>query len=314
MKSTPLRALVALLAGSASLVSVSCNQDQQKTAWWMGEQERISLEQSVALKNLRYDKAAKSGLDELERLRVSTSDVGNRLSELRSTASSLREEVDAMQADLPAFKEMAIRDHRQKAVGLKFATFETPTGKSFKDAQVVSVTDGGVTLRHSEGSARLSYEDLAEGQRAQFGLEADRALAAKEQEKRSAVEYERWLDSRVASMEQEKRHESALAAAKASEARARTALASARAAEANARTYASRALNQPSRRFGYYNYYGTSSYYRYRPTYYYYNTNPRYLSTVNSFRCYSPVRTFTNDRRVQYDRFNYAPNKTKAGN
>ncbi len=65
---------------------------------------------------------------------------------------------------------------------------------------MASIDDAGVTIRHSEGSARLRFDDLDAGQRSMFGLEGDLAAAAEAVESSDSAEYERWVDTRMASI------------------------------------------------------------------------------------------------------------------
>ncbi len=302
MKNTPLRAFAFGLAGATALLSVGCDNPENKAAWWQGEQQRIELSQNLALKTLRIEKATNNGLAEFERMRAAAADTNAKLIALRDQSASLREEVANLENDLPAFRETVLRDLRLKAVGEKFAAIQTPTGKSYKDVSVVSVSDIGVAIRHADGSARLAFDDLSAEQRAHFGIDTERAMAARKQEERAVANYERWLDTRLASMAAEKRQDTVLASAKASEARAERALASARVLASSA----NRSLAQPSRGFG-----RSSSYYSYRPYRRYYSGGYYNYRTYYSAPCYS-VRNYTTDRRIQrYDRYNYAPESKK---
>jgi len=308
MKTTPLRAFSALkysLAGATALLSVGCDSPKNKAAWWQGEQERIQLSQDFALKQLRVEKATNSGLAELEKLRSVSTDAEIKLLSLRGQTADLRDEVAELESDLPAFREAVLNDRRQKAVGEKYASFETPSGKSFKEVSVVSVSDIGVAIRHSDGSARLAFDDLTADQRNHFGIDAERALTARKEEQRAVAQYERYLDTQIASMQEEKRQQTVLASAKASEERAERTLASARQLVSSS----NRALSQPSRSFGrYYSYRGYRRYYS--PTYY---TRTYYVSPYCYSRYNRSISNLTGNNRVQrYDRYNYAQQRQKT--
>ena len=302
MKTTPLRAFAFSLAGATALLSVGCDNPENKAAWWQGEQQRIELSQNLALKTLRIEKAANSGLAEFEKVQAAAADTNARLVALRDKAASLHQEVADLESDLPAFRETVLRDLRLKAVGEKFAAIQTPTGKSYKDVSVVSVSDIGVAIRHADGSARLAFDDLSADQRAHFGIDTERAMAARKQEERAVASYERWLDTRLASMAAEKRQETVLASAKASEARAERALATARQLASSA----NRPLSQPSRGFG-----RSSSYYSYRPYRRYYSGGYYNYRTYYVAPCYSNRSMTTAGRIQRYDRYNYAQQPKK---
>jgi hypothetical protein len=114
-------------------------------------------------------------------------------------------------------------------------------------------------------------------QRVFFGLEADLARAAEQQETQDAADYERWVEAQMVAIDDKKLKDSEIA--KSDELAARRTRAEAAqvlAANSNVRPLARPATNVGSRSWSYSGSY--SNYRTYRPTYryVYYNNTPAY--------------------------------------
>jgi len=186
---------------------------------------------------------------------------------------ALQAELEEMQSQWTDFRRSTIREQRQRAMGKTFEVLQSSSGRTFNDVRVSVIDDGGVTIRHADGSARLGFEDLDARQRAFFGLEADLSLAAAEKESRDAAAYERWVEAGLAQNEAKSQRASEIAMREAADARRKqTALLGRQLAAANERPLAQVATSVGNRSWSSSRY--SSSYQTYRPTYryvYYYN-------------------------------------------
>jgi hypothetical protein len=301
---TPFAKVAAILA--ASLCAAGCERDQAQAGWWQRERERIELRHQLELKKYRFEQAGSHDLEELETLRAAAAQSSAAIKSLRLQQMTLSHQVESLQGQWAGFKEATIRSQRQRAMGRTFEELRLVSGRSFQAVSVMGIDDSGVTIRHADGSARLHFADLDAGQQTFFGLEADLAQAAREMEKTSVAEYERWVDTRMASLE-EKSDASAEAIR-----RDELAVQQRRAALAEQQSVAfkARPLGQPASSFGNRSW-SSPSYSGYRsnrPTY-------RYIYYNNAPDGYSPCRPVAPikiDRvNPRHQHFSDIPNPTK---
>jgi len=268
----------------AAFLAAGCGKNQDRADWWQGEQQRIELSQQLELKKYRYGQAYSRDFEQLEKLRRSASVTGPLLKSLRQQRLALGERIASLEGEWAGFRESTIREQRQHAMSRTFEKFSLVTGRTFADVSVASIDDSGVTIRHADGSARLRFADLDAKQRVFFGLEADLALAAEQQETQDAADYERWVQARMVVIDEKKLKDSENARREELESRRLRVESAARlAANSNVRPLARPATNVGSRSWSYSSAY--SNYRAYRPTYryvYYYNT-PSYNSS--SYNC-----------------------------
>jgi mRNA-degrading endonuclease YafQ of YafQ-DinJ toxin-antitoxin module len=261
----------------AALLAVGCERNQDQAGWWQGEQQRIELSQQLQLKKFRYEKAYSHDFKQLEKLRHSTTEAAASLKSLHRQRAALTEQTQSLEGQWASFREATIRDQRQSAMRKTFANLTSASGRTFVDVSVVSIDDSGVTIRHVDGSARLRFADLTSEQRVFFGLEADLALAAEQQESREAAEYERWVEARMVVIDEKKLKDAESARREDLEIRRQRSQAAAQlAANSSVRPLARPATNVGSRSWSYSSNY--SNYRVRRPTYryVYYNNTPTY--------------------------------------
>jgi len=182
--------LILLLIGWQLLPKV------EDDGWWYRESERIELSKKVELYQLRLENRGEAHPEVFEQLRYTTS----KLSNLREKHARLIEEIEAGEQAFASYRQQTIAALRERSTGLVFESFQTGSGRTFKDVKVVSVSDAGVTIRHDYGSARLSYKDLTPRQRAEFGVEEVTALAAERTERERAEAYESWIEEEMDSL------------------------------------------------------------------------------------------------------------------
>lgn len=243
----------------------------------------------MGLKSYRLAQASGKDLDGLARLRDSTEATAVSLRALRQQRLTVGDEVAALEGQWSGFREAAIREQRQRAMGKTFETLDLVTGRKFREVSVAAIDDAGVTIRHADGSARLGFADLDSAQQVFFGLEADLALVAEKEDARAVAAYERWIETRMAIVHERETWDSEIAKREELAAQQKWAqLAAQHVAASQVRPLAQAATSVGSRSWGYSGDY--SSYRAYRPTYRYiycYST-PSYNSscpTVVSGQC-----------------------------
>ena len=258
----------------AAVLAAGCGKRQDTVDWWQAEQERIELSQQLELKNYRFEQTYSRDFEQLESFRRSTKVVGPQLISLRQQRLTLGNQIESLEGQWGHFRESAIRDQRQQAMRKTFEKLTMVSGRTFENASVASIDDAGVTIRHTDGSARLRYADLDAKQRIFFGLEADLAQAAEEKEAQDIAAYENWVETQMLALNEKKMKESAVAErVESANQRTRAVRAAQMVTAANVRPLAQPASNVSNRSWSYSR--GSSNY---RPSYryVYYDNSPAY--------------------------------------
>lgn len=262
----------------ASLSSVGCHKDQAQAEWWQGEHARITLVHQVELEHYRVSQGNFSGFAELKRLGGLTQDRAGRLESLGRQRRALNEELALLERKWIDLQETTIRNQRNRAIGRTFKSFESASGRQFQEVSVAAIDDAGVTIRHTDGSARLRYADLNPEQQVLFGLDADLASAAEKRESMAAITYEREIDGRMAVLqEQEKKNAERIRRDELSSKRSSSLLAAQQVDTSKARPLARAATPFGGRSWG------NSGYSSYRSSYRYsgYRSYPSYRYVYN---------------------------------
>lgn len=253
---------------AVSLLSAGCGKEEDRAAWWQQEREKIELSHQLELKTYRLEQlVARSPKDSQKPLNTGSAAL---VVSLRQRKLALAGDLETLENQRSAFRELTLQDRRQQALGKTFEVFKLSSGREYQQVAVTAINDAGVTIRHANGSARLRYEDLDDRQRTFFGLEADLAVAAQDKESKNAAVYERWIDDRLATVAVKEKKDSAAADRKLLAARRKESLI----ATQQAAIAAARPLAQPATSVGnsgYYSNYRTSrfNYYDTTPSYYY---------------------------------------------
>ena len=259
---------------AATLMAAGCGKRQDTADWWQGEQQRIELSHQLELKQYRFEQTYSHDFEQLENLRRSIKVSTPQLISMRQQRLALGDQNDSLEGQWGHFRESAIRDQRQQAMRKTFEKLTLVSGRTFVNASVASIDDAGVTIRHTDGSARLRYADLDAKQRILFGLEADLAQAADQKEARDVAAYESWVETRMLALNEKRMKESAVAERVESANQQKRAARSAQmVTAANVRPLAQPASNVSSRSWSY-----SRAYSSYRPSYHhvYYNYTPAY--------------------------------------
>lgn len=260
-----------MLFAVIGLFSVGCDGSRGEAAWWQGEQEKIELEHQLELKSYRFEQRYSRDFEELGKFRIAIETSHSLIVPLRQQRLDLTENISLLEGQWSAFRESTIREKRQRAIGQTFQELGLISGRKFQNVSVAAIDDAGVTIRHADGSARLRFADLSSSQRVLFGLEGDLAVAAEEKEAKNALNYERWIDLRMSTI-QEKESKAAESARRVDLAarEKRSMLAARELAVAENRPLAQAATTVGTRSSSYYGYYSNYRYYSpyYRTVYY----------------------------------------------
>lgn len=291
--------LLSSMLAFAALFSVGCERDEARAEWWNGEQERIELCHQVELMQYRLDHSQARQLADLERLDHGIKANDSLLHSLRQQHSDLSADLEKLEMNWSDFKSSIIREQRQLAMGKTYQTLQLSSGRKFEDVSVMAIHDAGVTIRHSDGCARLSFEDLDSGQQLFFGLEKHLAVAAVEKESLAAAAYEQGFEKQMAAIHQQEKLVAEITKREDAAARQKWSQIAAQYVAASKPSVLSQAATPIGRRswsdYGYYPYYRYRTHYPYYRSVYYYNASSyNYCRTPVS----SPVIRPTVNRRV----------------
>jgi hypothetical protein len=200
------RSLVRTLLLALSFSALACDRgsDQGQAEWWQGERERVEVSQQLELANLRLGMAASEDFQDLQSLASKNAAAARLLSELRVRHVGLERELGELEAGAEGFRAAVLKQRRQEALGASYATLRVGANREFQQVSVLAIDDAGVSIRHSDGTARLRFADLDAAQRVQFGLDEELAVAAYQREAVQVAAYERQLDAELASLEEKK--------------------------------------------------------------------------------------------------------------
>ncbi|MDX1679160.1 MAG: hypothetical protein R3242_00390 [Akkermansiaceae bacterium] len=116
-------------------------------------------------------------------------------------------------AVIPLSASEVIDARRAEETGKKYEVYETGDGQVFRDVQITRITDGGISIIHAEGSARLRYESLSAEARKKFGItkEGAEAIYAKERKAKASYQAKIAAIQKKRQEERQKAHEEMLA-------------------------------------------------------------------------------------------------------
>ncbi len=260
-----------LVVLAASLFSIACDKPIVDTAWWQGEEDKITLSQKLELLQYRYEQGKSDtfellarSFDDLEKLSLKKAD-------LMQQRQALINQIQNLEVDLTQVNDGSLIDKRTSAKGQKYDQF-IADGRIYEDVTISAVNGLGVAIRHSQGAATLRFNDLSPEQRDQFGLDLESSLAAENYEREAAVAYHEWIDQSMRVLAEKEKLDAEQAAREAQKsARLRAsklAQGRARASEKSAAQTATSASNSSassSRSHG--NFYRRPSVYYYTPYY-----------------------------------------------
>jgi chromosome segregation ATPase len=150
------------------------------------DQDLVIEEQRAAIAKRQVRLAELEAYRETER-KVRDADIevaaaGSLVTDLQSGNEGLRRQIDALRAELAAYKDHYRQFARLRAKGEKLGTLTTRSDKTFNQAVIAEVDAVGLRVIHAEGKTRIPYEELpaALQDRFQFDSAQRDALLARE--------------------------------------------------------------------------------------------------------------------------------------
>lgn len=174
----------------------SCHKDpltRTEQEWWRLEQRKIDLQRQIEISKMHFNcvELAKARSTEIH---SHVDNLATRRATLVANRAYLELAVINLEQNLSTIRNNSSQMTARMAAGQKFETLTTPAGKRYENVTVVRISDAGLDIRHSTGSARLGYSDLSPEMRRAFGLDPDRAQIALERESLASAQYERQIN------------------------------------------------------------------------------------------------------------------------
>lgn len=197
-RSAMIRSLCCLVFGAMIAAGgyFYATRDTHDSDWWAGECEREELKGRLEIFRVRVE-AMNHGPDEsrIKAAQEASAVLGERLSKLRTQSETLRVSIVGTLGELAILEGKRVNETRRQALGAEWGRFTSNDGRNYENAKVVAIDDGGVTLRHLHGSAKVRFADLTDEQRAIFGLDEKSSVAAEAEERKSVSAYHEWVES-----------------------------------------------------------------------------------------------------------------------
>ena len=89
-----------------------------------------------------------------------------------------------------------VESRRAEALGKPIEKFQTMTGRTYRNVVFSKINAGGVSFKHSDGTARLRFADLTPDQRYYFGLDELTAQQVYKAEAAQREAYEKLVETR----------------------------------------------------------------------------------------------------------------------
>ncbi len=91
----------------------------------------------------------------------------------------------------------SIEKRRAAAFTKRLDRFETMKGRVYEDVRITAIDDGGISLAHSSGTARLRFDDLSPQQRRYFGMDEKAAAEIYRREWLAREAYENLVEEKM---------------------------------------------------------------------------------------------------------------------
>ncbi|WP_411827742.1 hypothetical protein [Luteolibacter sp. AS25] len=171
------------------ILIASCRSDTRDAVWWRNEKVIIELNNQIELTNLKLQHAAgRTQHDSRESTTVQEQEIA--VLKLKKATSLKR--LAEKEATWATYRESVLKKCRSAYEGRYFPEFKTLAGRKFSDCTVTRISNGGVSLRHANGTVRLSVDELSFVEHKKFGIDPSLALElyASEHENRIIHEIE----------------------------------------------------------------------------------------------------------------------------
>ena len=188
-----------------SAIAISCSESKRDSTWWRNEKTIIELKNKVELEQFRAE--AILGTPQVEAATDDSLDaqaIAVEIALLSSRREILENEVLQLAGGWDEHRRNVLNEKRGSVYGISFAEYEPGNGRIYENVTVTAITDCGVAIRHSKGSARLRFNDLNAKDCEFFGLDEQFSQAALQLECEQRFAYEEWVDKGMAKKEAER--------------------------------------------------------------------------------------------------------------
>lgn len=169
----------------------------------MEETECIALAQKLRLFEMRAQQSGPAER-EVEAMMDFAERSSKNIADLRATRNTLHANIHALENEFVALKKEVIAYKRSSATGRKMAVFDTAS-RSYSNITIQSVTEAGVEIKHSSGTARITPMQLNDAQLDEFGLSVETARDALAAEAKFQQDYITNVDRVVAKQQADER-------------------------------------------------------------------------------------------------------------
>lgn len=126
-----------------------------------------------------------------DELTTETSAVKSRIEELSDAMSKMVSDTVALEKEFLDYRTAYRSQIRSDAVGEKFDELSTVSGSSYSDVEIRDVTEVGISIRHRDGSKRITYEELTPEWQERFQFDPDEKAEALAREEIARQMYEK---------------------------------------------------------------------------------------------------------------------------
>lgn len=177
------------------MLFTSCEDPALKNEILENHHEEIRLSQQVQLLQFRLGQANSHTSIDLQDLQSTSTCMTMRLARLKEQRNELNHSLETLGNQLASIRKVHTSNLRHSMCDTRLERIRLRNGKTYQQVHVIDVTDAGVSIRHQDGAATLRCSDLTPEQQARFGLDETRSILAEQQESRSRIAYELWVDS-----------------------------------------------------------------------------------------------------------------------
>jgi hypothetical protein len=184
-------AIISIMASACAALLPGCQRRvHADAAWWAAENQRIHLENQRNLLKLRLGNQTVPPPGSGQ-----AADRSSLVASLTKQAQTLRDRINRLESDIARHRMELIRDARNEAIGSVVGSLTTNCGKTYRDATITRIDDGGVSIRHHDGSARLDPASLPHEMVARLGLDRDARLDVIAAELAAEYQWHQWLEN-----------------------------------------------------------------------------------------------------------------------
>jgi hypothetical protein len=183
-----------------------CKNDTQVELQIMEDETKcITLTQKLRLLEMQSNQAHVITESDVQSVNEAAQKAMRKLVEMRLERSSLHADIHSLEGEFEKAKRAVIAHKRNSAMGRSLAVFATKQ-RTYQDITIQSVTEAGLEIKHSSGSARITPMQLSAAQLEEFGLSVENALEVIAAERQQQQNYMASVDRVVEKQQEQERN------------------------------------------------------------------------------------------------------------